>query len=364
MNGLQSVRATMTNAPNDSETFTDIEPRLGATYTIGAHDVVRFNYGRYTQAPNTSLEQPSVLQQDLASADARDFYPAGFTSTTHRVTPPTADDVDASWQHDFGAGTNFDVTPFLRRTHDQIQNFSLNARTGFNSGLNAADQTSDGVELQVDRERSYGLGGLLSLTFTHSSVRYDSLGNGGSVLGTIDLAIQEYNSFTSACRNAIPSTNPNAPCGTFGNANAIATESNGVANPYFNAPAQQLLDLGGSYLPFDAVPGNVEADPASYETPLSAALVLTYRPEYLSKWRFAPQFQYFAGGYYGDQLTGWGVNPAACSALNGAVAGDPRYPYGGSGLPYDAQSCFGRLPVPDPYTHKFDGMGAFRGPNR
>ncbi|HEY7993394.1 MAG TPA: TonB-dependent receptor [Candidatus Eremiobacteraceae bacterium] len=363
--GIQTIRATMTNLPSDTETFTDLEPRVGGTYTVNPDNVVRFNYGRYNQPPNTAYEQYNLLQQDLASYDAHNFWPIGFTSTTHRISPPTADNFDMSWEHRFsGSDVSFKLTPFLRRTHGQIQNFFLDQRTGFVSGLNTGNQTSDGVEFELSKGdfNQNGLSGLFSFTFTHSFINYSKLQSGGSVLSTVNVAIQQYNSYTSACAGANPSNNPSALCGTFGGANALATESNGVANPYFNAPIQPLFDLTGSYAPFSTIPGAVEASAFSYETPTSAALILNFKHD---KWSITPQLQFFGGGYYGDPLTGVGVNPSSCVGLaSGSVSGDPRYPYGGSGSPYDAESCGGTIAVPDPYTHKFDNLGAFRAPNQ
>ena len=82
---------------------------------------------------------------------------------------------------------------------------------------------------------------MVSLTYTRSLIKFNTLQNGGSVLSTVNLAIQQYNSYTKACATASPSNNPNALCGIYGNANAVATETggvaNGVANPYYNAPA-------------------------------------------------------------------------------------------------------------------------------
>jgi len=208
---------------------------------------------------------------------------------------------------------------------------------------------------------------LFSLTFTRSLIKYSSLQNGGSVLSTVNLAIQQYNSFTKACASAAPSNNPSALCGTFGNINAIPTETGvaaGIANPYYNAPARPLLDLNGNYLPFSTIPGVVEAASGSYETPLAATFVLNYK---INKLAISPQFQYFEGGYYGDPLTGNGVDPSTCTqALPGGatVAGDPRYKFGGTGTPYDALSCTGEVPTPNPFTGNFDNLGAFRSPNQ
>jgi hypothetical protein len=366
VNGVQTVPATMTNLPNDTVTYNVFQPRIGGTFTVNPDNVLRFSYGKYTQAPNTAYQQYNLLQQDLASYDATNFWPVGFTTTTHQIRPPTSNNYDLSWEHQSG-DTSFKVTPFLRQTKDQIQNFFLNQKTNFVSGLNAGNQTSDGVEFEMtkgDFNRN-GLSGLFSLTFTRSLIKYSALQNGGSVLSTVNIAIQQYNSYTKACASASPSTNPNALCGTFGNINAIPTEvtggAAGIANPYYNAPVRPLLDLNGSYAPFNTLPGGVEASDASYETPVTATAVLNYK---INKLSISPQFQYFEGVPYGDPLTGYGVDPASCVALAGAtIAGDPRYKFGGTGNPFDALTCTGRIPTPDPFTGNFDNLGAFKSPN-
>jgi len=371
--GVQTVAATLTNLPNDTETFSDFEPRVGGTYTVNEDNVLRFNYGRYNQPPNTAYEQYNLLQQDLASYDANNFWPVGFTTTTHRITPPTANSYDASWEHRFsGSDVSFKLSPFLRTTQGQIQNFFLNQKTNFVSGLNAGNQTSDGIEFELTKGdfNQNGLSALVSMTYTHSYIHYSTLGNGGSVLSSVNVLIQQYNSYTSACATASPSTNPNALCGTFGNANSLPSFAcNGAgctgpnANPYYNAPAQPLFDLTGNYVPFSTIPGGVEAASGSFETPLTGALVLNFKHD---KWAFTPQFQYFEGGYYGDPLTGFGFNPASCgSPLTTSTTGDPRYPFGAvSGGPANAVTCGGTLAIPDPYTGKFDNLGAFRSPNQ
>ncbi|HEY5094111.1 MAG TPA: TonB-dependent receptor, partial [Candidatus Eremiobacteraceae bacterium] len=302
VNGVQSVASIIKNLPNDTTSYNEFEPRIGGTYTLNPNNVLRFSYGKYTQAPNTAFEQYNLLQQDLASYDAVNFWPIGFTTTTHAVRPPTSNNYDFSWEHQSG-DMSFKMTPFLRQTKDQIQNFFLNQKTGFISGLNVGRQTSDGVEFELTKGdfNHNGLSGLFSLTFTRSLIKYSPTQNGGSVLSTVNVAIQQYNSFTKACAGAAPSTNPNAPCGSFGGVNSVATELNGVANPYYNAPARPLFDLGGAYLPFTQIPGAVEAAVGSYETPLSATVVLNLKHD---KWAISPQFQFFEGGYYGDPLTG------------------------------------------------------------
>jgi hypothetical protein len=375
--GVQEVPAIMTNLPNDTTTYNEFEPRIGGTYTVNPDNVLRFSYGKYTQAPNTAYEQYNLLNQDLASYDANNFWPIGFTTTTHAIRPPTSTNYDFSWEHQSG-DMSFKLTPFLRQTKDQIQNFFLDQKTGFVSGLNVGRQTSDGVEFELTKGdfNHNGLSGLVSATFTRSLIKYSPTQNGGSVMSTVNVAIQQYNSYTKACAGVAGSSNPNAPCGTFGGTtNAFAcfdsttglgtnvcTGPTDIANPYYNAPSRGLFDLNGAYLPFGTIPGAIEAAVASYETPFAATLVLNWKHD---KFAVSPQFQFFEGGYYGDPLTGHGVNPATCGALaGGAIAGDPRYKYGGTGNPYDALTCTGTVPIPDPYTGNFDNLGAFRAPNQ
>ena len=367
------------NLPNDTVSYNVFQPRIGGTYTVNPDNVLRFSYGKYTQAPNTAYEQYNLLQQDLASYDATNFWKIGFNTTTHQIRPPTSNNYDFSWEHQSG-DMSFKLTPFLRQTKDQIQNFFLDQKTGFVSGLNAGRQTSDGVEFELTKGdfNHNGLSGLVSATFTRSLIKYSSLQNGGSVLSTVNIAIQQYNSFTKACQGVAPSNNPNARCGSFGgqtsafpcfdsttgagsNSCGLPTD---IANPYFNAPVRGLFDLNGAYLPFSTIPGVVEAAVGSYETPFAATVVLNWKHDKLA---ISPQFQFFEGGYYGDPLTGNGFDPSSlCQALPGGatITGDPRYKFGGTGSPADALSCLGTIPTPDRFTGNFDNLGAFRSPNQ
>jgi Carboxypeptidase regulatory-like domain/TonB-dependent Receptor Plug Domain len=365
VNGIATHPAVVTNLPNDTETFFVFQPRLGATFTADQGNVFRVSAGRYDQAPNTAFEQYNLLQQDLPSYLATNFWPVGFTTTTHTIYPPTSDNYDLSWEHQFsGTQASFKVTPYYRVTQNQIQNFYLNQKTAFVTGLNVGQQTSDGVEFQLNwgNFNENGLSALLAYTYTHSMIKFNALGTGGTVLDTINLAIQQYNSFTKACQGVAPNSSTTSLCGISGGANAVATEPSGVANPYFNAPAQARLDPSASYIPFSTLPGSIEAFSNSYEVPDTLALVLNYK---VNRWAISPQLQLFAGSFYCDPLSGYGVNPADCPAgLTSSVSGDPRYPYGGTGTPFDATQCTGTIAIPDPYTHVFDSIGAFRQPNQ
>jgi hypothetical protein len=364
-NGIQTIPATLTNAPNATETFWEFQPRLGATYTANQDNVLRFSAGRYDQAPNTAYEQYNVLQQDLPAYLGTNFWPIGFTSTTHTIYPPTSDNYDLSWEHQFsGTQASFKLTPYYRVTQNQIQNFYLNQKTNFVSGLNAGQQTNEGVEFQLNwgNFNQNGLSALLAYTYNHSYINFKALGTGGTVLDTINLAIQQYNSFTKACAGVAPNSSTTSLCGTFGGTNAVATEASGVANPYFDAPAQARLDPSANYIPFATIPGSIEAAANSYEVPNTLALVLNYK---VNGWAISPQLQFLSGGNYGDPLSGYGVNPADCPAgLTSSLSGDPRYPYGGAGTPFDATKCTGTIAIPDPYTHAFDSLGAFHQPNQ
>ncbi|MEO7038763.1 MAG: hypothetical protein ABI186_01910, partial [Candidatus Elarobacter sp.] len=64
-------------------------------------------------------------------------------------------------------------------------------------------------------------------------------------------------------------------------------------------------------------------------------------------------------------LTTPGVDPATCAGLGTSPTGDPRYPYGAPGGPaYDSTTCGTLNAVPDPFTHQFDSIGAFRAPSQ
>ena len=134
-------------------------------------------------------------QEDLAAYDAANFYAFGRTSPGYPIAPPTSINYDISWEHHFkGTEMSFKLTPFLRQTQNQIQNFFLDQKTGFVSGLNAGDQRSQGVEFQFqdgDFSRN-GFAGQLSFAYTNSYIHYGSLPSGlygTTVIGGTNQAI-------------------------------------------------------------------------------------------------------------------------------------------------------------------------------
>jgi hypothetical protein len=355
--------ATISNSYPSSLEHTVWQPRLGATYEADVDDVLRLSLGSYAQPPQAQYVQYNTLQQNLANYIGSLYYSLGYTTPAHNLEPSVSYNYDFSWEHRFHrTDTSLKLTPYYRNTTDKMQSFFISPQTGTVSGVNAGKQTAYGVEflLQSGSPERNGFSALLSYTYTYSRIIYGSLPNGTTLLSPINSAIQLYNSHTKACAAVAPSTNPMAPCGVYGGANAIATEPSGVANPYYNAPLQSLIDPSGSYPTYDVVPTGTQLSTASYGAPNLATLALTYHHNQL---HFTPLVQFISGSRYGAPEQQVGVDPATCAPLAGAVAGDPRYPYGGTGLPYDATTCFNTLVIPDQYTGKFDAPGAFIEPS-
>ena len=75
--------------------------------------------------------------------------------------------------------------------------------------------------------------------------------------------------------------------------------------------------------------------------------------------------QFVGGARYGAPETTDGVDPTACDTLSSSTTGDPRYTYGAAGgNPYDSTTCSTLASIPNPYTGKFDDLGAFLQPNQ
>ena len=366
-------QATMTNgsAGGASTSHGEFQPRLGATFDSGANDVERLSFGAYAQAPATRAIENDVLQQNLPAFIGPLFFSLGFTTPVHDLRPPVSYNTDFSWEHHFErTDAAFKVTPFYRRTRDQVQQFFINPTFGTTTDINAGRQTSFGAEFMLTKGSldQDGLSAQFSFTYTHSRITYDALPNGATLLSGVNAGIQQYNSFTSTCAGAVPSTDPNSLCGISGGANATPTSFNPltmttVANPYFKAPARALLDPFGSYPTFDVVPTGLQLTSASYGVPVYTTLILNYRH---AAWTFTPLFQLIAGSRYGGPQQQIGVDPTSCRPLpgGGSVTGDPRYPFGGTGAPYDATSCANTMFIPDQVTGNFDAPGAFREPSQ
>ena len=357
--------ATLTNTTPSSFSHWVLQPRVGATYQADVDDVLRLSAGSYAQPAPAQYEEYNTLQQNLANYIGGLYYSLGYTTPAHDLNPSISYNYDFSWEHRFHrTDSSFKLTPFYRNTTNKVQQFFIDPTTGTVSGVNAGKQTAYGAEflLASGNPDRNGWSALVSYTYTYSRIQYGSLPNGSTLLSGVNSTIQLYNSFTSACKGATPSTSPTSLCGVYGSTNATPTEAlSGVANPYYNAPSQGLLDATGSYPSYDVVPTGTQLSTASYGVPNNATLEVTYHHD---KFSVTPLVTFISGSRYGAPEQQVGVDPRTCAPLlTGSVAGDPRYKYGGTGLPYDAPSCVSTIVIPDQFTNVFDVPGAFLEPS-
>ena len=252
------------NISGQTYTYNIWQPRISGTYTMSQNAVLRFSYGRYTEAPNTAFEQYNVLQEDLADYIGANFYAFGRTTPGYPMVPPTSINYDISLEdHLKGTDISFKLTPFLRQTQDQIQNFFLNQKQGFVSGLNVGSQRSQGFEFELQKGdfSKNGFAGMLSFAYTDSYIHYGTLASGQygtTVITGTNQAISTYNAYTAACApggkyvgkigpNHVPycgSTTSGvaaAPCYTTAGAPVTTCTAADVSNPYWNDP-QPLID--------------------------------------------------------------------------------------------------------------------------
>jgi hypothetical protein len=273
-----SHSANVENTPANF-TYNIYQPRVAGTYTSNPNDVFRFSYGRYTEAPNTAFEQYNTRQEDLADYIGSHFLQFGRNSPGYPILPPTSINSDLSWEHRVkNTDWSFKLTPFLRQTQDQIQQFFLIPQNGFVSGLNVGSQRSEGVEFQLqkgDFSRD-GISGLLSFAYTNSYVHYGPIAAGASgstVLAPINGSIAEYNAYTRYC--VMHPGGPNTMCGGSTSANGPANacyNKNGIpkaplpgggckpgeiANPYWNAAPQALVNTAQNFPTYDTFPGSL-----------------------------------------------------------------------------------------------------------
>ncbi len=361
------------NIPSQVFTYNVLQPRFAGTYTLNADSVLRFSAGRYVQPPTSAQEQYDTWQENLAAYLGTNFYRFGFTTPGHAIRPSVSNNYDVSFEHHFkNSDVSMKLTPFYRKTNDQTQSFYLDQLSGFTSYLNVGSQTSEGFEFLLtkgDFNRN-GFAGMLSFTYTNSYIQYQPLSNGLTLVAQMNSDITNYNSYTSFCSTHQSDARcaggsqlgSAAPCYAGGGTPDPACAAGSIANPYWNAPVQPLLDPNGKYAPYDLFPGPVGGAADSFNIPYAATLILNYKHDKLA---ITPSFEFVSGNHYGSPESMVGVDPAAgCSALAGTTTGDPRYPYGASGgAPFDATSCAGTIPVPNRFTGNFDPIGAFVNPN-
>jgi Carboxypeptidase regulatory-like domain/TonB dependent receptor/TonB-dependent Receptor Plug Domain len=370
------------NSPG-SNSYNVWQPRLGVTYTFDPRDVVRGSWGEYAQPSSSAFQQYNNAQYNLPNVSPNtSFYPLGYFDPSHQVVPEISYNLDLSWEHQQkNTDISWKLTPFLRKTRDELYTVLLDPKTGFVSAINVGNLTASGLEFLIqkgDFSRN-GLAAQLAYTYTYATVKFNALPTGGTVLDGVNQSILQYNAYTSFCANhphgglcsqngqpVLPTNGvAAAPCYGPGSTSSslnvpVSCNTKGaIANPYWTATPQGLYDTGASYIAYNQLPGTgLAAVSSSYNIPHLATLLLNYKHDRLS---ITPAVQIFAGGRYGSPVQGLGVDPASCAGvLPGAAALDPRYQNGAvGGHPYDASTCTGSIVAPNFQSGHFDNFGAF-----
>ncbi|MBV9718837.1 MAG: TonB-dependent receptor [Candidatus Eremiobacteraeota bacterium] len=352
-NGLYNVGA----GTNVSNVF---QPRVSFTYTLNPDTVIRGSAGKYARAEGSSYYQYNTYQQNLASFIAQ-FYPYGYHTPDHDIYPDTSDNFDLSLEkHVKGTQLSYKITPFYRDTSNQLQFQAINPVQGTLAGLNVGTQESYGAELSLqygDFGRN-GLSGLFSYTHTQNRIRFSQI-NGVSVIDALNAQVELYNSYTAACSGVTKSSANWQACGSgayAGNAAALlpnnqaGTRNRGklkIPNPYYGDALQPLFDPAAWYTPYDVIPSPFNAA-NGYEVPDVASLILNYRH---NRFTLTPSLHYNDGSSYGSPLVWPGYVPQSCSAQPSKTPLTP-----GASCPGGA---IGAVFLPDPYSGRFDNLGAF-----
>jgi len=192
---------SLQNVPGNSA-YNILQPRFGVTYSVGPNTVLRASYGKYNEQPSAAYEQYDALQQNLPDLLGPSFYSYGFATPGHAVRPSISYNADFSLEHHFeNSDVSLKLTPFLRQTHDQVENFVLNQKAGLVSGLNIGQQTSRGFEFALSKG-DFGRNGFastLSFAYTNSYVNFAVLPNGSTIVSSINGDIKQYNAYSSFC---------------------------------------------------------------------------------------------------------------------------------------------------------------------
>jgi hypothetical protein len=282
--------------------------------------------------------------------------------------PPVSNNFDVSLEHQFAGDLSVKLTPFLRQTQNQIEQFVLDQKTNFVSGVNVGNQRSQGFELEFDKGdfARNGVAARLSFGYTNTYIRYNEF-NGSSVVDSINSSISAYNGYTkagggSACYT--PSVNNPTTGAVITPGSPTACGPGTIANPYYNLTPQSTLSPTANYVPFDSFPVGTPAGAGytTYGAPYAGTLMVQYKH---NRFAVTPAIQFSAGQKYGVPITTPGIDPTSCSsALGSSTTGDPRYSGTATGgAPYDASTCGGAIAIPDTYTGTFDSVGEFTQPS-
>ena len=173
------------------------------TYTVNPeHRAARELRHATTSSPARPTSSTTALEQNLPDTLTQ-FYSLGFTTPGHAVAPSVSYNSDLSLEHHFqGTDMSFKLSPFLRQTQDQVENFYINYTTGITSGLNAGYQTSSRLRVRSSTRATSAATASpaqLSFAYTYATVKYSLLPNGTTVLSPINAGISQYNAYTKAC---------------------------------------------------------------------------------------------------------------------------------------------------------------------
>jgi hypothetical protein len=348
------------------------EPRFSATYTVNTDTVIRASAGRFTQPPISASVQYLSISGDNRSL-WNNMMNLGFYSPFHPIPGISSAQYDLSWeQHLRGTDMSFKITPFYTWVNQWQQQTFIGA--GFVTQVPVGVNRDYGVELQVNKGdfTRNGFSGQLAFTWTNSKVQFqnEGLAGGGVVPNTtiaLNQVIGQYNSLTkagggSACYRAGSPVSCSAKPITIG-----STVYDVIENPYYNRPAQGLLDPNGWYNPYTtAIAPNLSSADTSYVSPYVGSLILSWRHNKLA---VTPSFVFQTGGFYGSPLDVQGLDPRTCT-LNSAATGITKVSPHTNPLQCNylfsnniGTGPFGYLYIPNPQTGTFSAMGTYQNPS-
>ncbi len=348
-------------------------PRLGLTYALDPNTVLRASYGRFTQPAETSAVDATNITPAVPSTPF--FTNFGFASYARSVSPEISYNTDFSIEHAIPkADIQFSVSPFYRQTTDEFISILVDPKTNFIANINGLNRKTEGAEFAFTKGNFArdGLAFQLAYTFTYATSKYKVFPNGGSFVAGANAGIQQYNGYTKFC-----ATNPKSklcgatssgaaasPCYNTDGTAAPACAAGSIANPYWNSQPFGTLDPNASYFPYNqGLQVGFAGNATSYIVPHVANLIVQYKK---GPWTISPSVQFQGGSRYGSPLVAQGIAPDTCTGVlaGASLAGDPRYANGpGAGSPYDASTCANVIPIPNPQTKHFDGVGEYVQPN-
>ena len=252
------------------------EPRFSATFTQSPDVVWRVSAGRFTQPPITASVQYSSLSGDDRSV-WNNTMNLGFYSPFHPIPGISSGQYDLSYEQHFrGTDMSFKLTPFYTWVSNWQQQTFIGS--GFVTQVPVGVNRNQGVEFQFNKGdfTRNGLSGQLAFTYTNSKVMFQNIptATGGTItneLVALNQVIAAYNSLTKAAA-AAPATKA-----SMGSRVARKTRANQdtILNPYYNQPAQGLLNTSGWYNPYStAIAPNLNAALGSYISPIVSSLIL------------------------------------------------------------------------------------------